>query len=424
MSETMRKLIYLVVVCFFFVPVKGQNPAYARKVVDTLCSPWFAGRGYLKDGDLKAAEYIKAQFTEAGLKPFGSSYFQKYGFTVNVFPTDPDIYIDGERLTPGLDFIPEAGCRTLSGTFELVWVDSQTIDDPRKYKKLVDDTRFRRSFLVLNNLNRVKEKTLLRKMRDNEFKAAGIIEVVTKLMWSVATRQDMFPSFQIRPGHISPSSKLIKVDVFSQISTHQTQNVAGFIKGLEKPDSFIVFTAHYDHLGMIGKSVYFPGANDNASGVAMLLDLASYYATHKPKYSVAFIAFAGEEAGLLGSYYYTQNPLFNLKSIRFLINMDLMGTGSKGITAVNATVYPDFFNKLEIANTAGNYLSPLNQRGKAQNSDHYFFSEMGVPCFFFYLMGDYPYYHDPDDKAEKLPMEKYTEAFLLIRDFVTELETP
>src|SRR6201999_64747 len=86
------------------------------------------------------------------------------------------------------------------------------------------------------------------------------------------------------------------------IRNYTSQNVIGYVKGKDNPDSFIVFTAHYDHLGQMGKKVYFPGANDNASGVAMLLSLARYYSKpeHKPKCSIVFIAFGGEEVALLG----------------------------------------------------------------------------------------------------------------------------
>ncbi len=84
------------------------------------------------------------------------------------------------------------------------------------------------------------------------------------------------------------------------------------IKGTAIPDSFLVFSAHYDHLGQMGKDIYFPGANDNASGTSMLLNLAKYYSQNRPKYSVLFIAFGGEEAGLIGSEYYVKNPLVPL----------------------------------------------------------------------------------------------------------------
>ena len=115
------------------------------------------------------------------------------------------------------------------------------------------------------------------------------------------------------------------------------------VKGTAQPDSFIFITAHYDHLGGMGKDTYFPGANDNASGDALLLSLAKYYVAHPAKYSIGFILFAGEEAGLVGSKYYTENPIVPLKNIRFLINTDLAGTGDEGITVVNATEFPNEF---------------------------------------------------------------------------------
>jgi Zn-dependent M28 family amino/carboxypeptidase len=168
---------------------------------------------------------------------------------------------------------------------------------------------------------------------------------------------------------------------------------------------------------MLGKEAMFPGANDNASGVAMMLDLARHYAKNPPPYSVVFIAFAGEEIGLIGSYYFVENPLIPLKKISLLINMDLMATGDEGLTAVNATVFPDLFENLKMCNTLGNYLPNIAPRGKAQNSDHYYFSEAGVPAFFFYLRGNYHHYHDVNDTYEELTLSKYKEAFQLILDF-------
>jgi Zn-dependent M28 family amino/carboxypeptidase len=196
--------------------------------------------------------------------------------------------------------------------------------------------------------------------------------------------------------------------------------VIGYIKGSQYPDSFIVFSAHYDHLGMMGKWALFPGANDNASGVAMMLDIMHHYAKSKPKYSIAFMAFSGEEVGLFGSYYYTQHPLFDLRQISMLINLDLMGTGDKGMTVVNATLFPKEFQDIQVINLTKDYLPTVNPRGKAQNSDHYFFSENGVKAFYFYLMGEYHYYHDVYDLPEVLTLSKYNEAFKLIVDFTDD----
>ena len=94
----------------------------------------------------------------------------------------------------------------------------------------------------------------------------------------------------------------LEVNIESKfIKSFPAKNLVGYIPGTDKQDSLIVFTAHYDHLGMLGSDKIFPGANDNASGVAILLYLAKYYAAHPAKYPVAFIAFSGEEPGLKGS---------------------------------------------------------------------------------------------------------------------------
>jgi aminopeptidase YwaD len=196
------------------------------------------------------------------------------------------------------------------------------------------------------------------------------------------------------------------------------------VQGSEQPDSFIVFTAHYDHLGQMGKDVYFPGANDNASGVAMLLNLAKYYSQpeNKPKYSIAFIAFGAEEVGLIGSAYFTMHPLFPLARIHFLINMDILGTGDEGITVVNATLHNPEFVKLKQLNDTNQYLPLIKPRGKASISDHHFFTERGVPCFYIYTLGGIKAYHDTCDQAATLPLTEYDDLFRLLRDFTSWLQ--
>jgi Zn-dependent M28 family amino/carboxypeptidase len=171
----------------------------------------------------------------------------------------------------------------------------------------------------------------------------------------------------------------------------------------------------------MGKDTYFPGANDNASGISLLLNLAHYYASHPAKYSIGFICFAGEEAGLLGSKYYTENPLVPLKNIRFLINTDLAGTGDEGITVVNATEFPREFAYMNAINDEDKLLIKIYPRGKAANSDHYFFTEKGVPAFFFYTMGGIKAYHDVFDKAETLPLNEHEDLFKLIVQFNQKL---
>ena len=167
----------------------------------------------------------------------------------------------------------------------------------------------------------------------------------------------------------------------------------------------------------MGKA-WFPGANDNASGISMLLELAHHYAQNPGKYSMAFIAFGGEEAGLIGSRHYTLYPLFPLENIKVLINLDLVGTGDDGMTVVNGSIFQKDFEKLVAINQDKQYMPTIKKRGTAANSDHYFFSKRGVKAFFFYTLGGIKAYHDIYDRAETLPLTRYTEFFQLMKDFI------
>jgi Zn-dependent M28 family amino/carboxypeptidase len=173
----------------------------------------------------------------------------------------------------------------------------------------------------------------------------------------------------------------------------------------------------------MGTDAYFPGANDNASGTAMLLNLAKYYSKpeNKPDYSIAFMSFSAEEVGLLGSKYYSENPLFPLKNIKFLINLDMVGTGSEGIKIVNSTVFKTEYDKLVKINEEKKYLKTISKRGEAANSDHYYFYKNGVRSFFIYTLGkEYKEYHNINDKPP-LPLTEYEDLFRLLRNFVKDL---
>ncbi|HAN76627.1 MAG TPA: arginyl aminopeptidase, partial [Bacteroidales bacterium] len=209
-------------------------------------------------------------------------------------------------------------------------------------------------------------------------------------------------------------------DIFieSRLQNTRTQNVIGYLPG--KSDSLIVFTAHYDHVGMMGNKTFFPGAHDNASGTAMVLDLARFYASkkEKPEYSMLFIFFAGEELGLLGSLYYVQNPVYPLENIKFLVNLDMISGGEKGIKVVNGSVFQSEFDTLSKLNKENNLLADVSIRGAAANSDHYYFYEKGVKCFFIYSLGAYSEYHTVNDKAVGLPLYEYEDIFNLLTLFV------
>ena len=129
-----------------------------------------------------------------------------------------------------------------------------------------------------------------------------------------------------------------------------------------------------------------------------------------------FIALTGEEVGLFGSKYFVDNPIIDLKKIKFLINLDMVGTGSSGISVVNATIFKEQFNKLKQINDDNNFITNISQRGAACNSDHCPFFEKGVPSFFIYTTGkEFNEYHNTKDKADSIPLTAYEGLFNLIK---------
>src|SRR5690606_4412105 len=143
-------------------------------------------------------------------------------------------------------------------------------------------------------------------------------------------------------------------------------------------DSFLAHTARYNHLEQMGAATVFPGASDNASGTALLLSLAQSLAQFPQRYSLLFIAFAGEEARLLGSKYFTENPLVDLKKIRFLLNLDILGDAAEGITVVNGEEFKQEFACLQSINRQlpesiirlqASTLLSMKEEGKAQSRE-------------------------------------------------------
>lgn len=362
----------------------AQDSIYARKIVDTLSSPYFWGRGYTKHGMQKAEKYLTAQFKTIGLTPMdGISYLQQFNYSVNTYPGKMKVSINGEKLIPGQDFIVSPGSRGIKKTVILI---------KKNNTHFIDTTN--RIMVILEN----------------------------KLTWSAEQKAADYTIIEVDKKSGQTLPKTIKVNIKNKlIKKFNTANICGIIKGTEHPDSVIIYTAHYDHLGGMGRKTFFPGANDNASGVAQVLSLAKYYKDHPPTYSIAFILFSGEEIGLLGSKYFTEHPLIPLKSIRFLINLDLEGTGIDGITIVNGAIYPNEFNVLKQINDKDNLLAKINARGKAANSDHYYFSKNDVPAFYIYTLGGIKAYHDIYDVSATLPMDKYLNIFKLILRFNDEL---
>lgn len=165
-------------------------------------------------------------------------------------------------------------------------------------------------------------------------------------------------------------------------------------------DESVVVTAHLDHLGKDGNVVY-PGANDNASGIAVMLAVAEALADVRLDRTVVLIAFSGEEAGLLGSKYFLEHPLIDLGQVAVLINLDLVGSGRNGIMVQGGQDYPLHERTMMDINRRL-FGFELSTRPNSPNSDQYYFNRAGVPAFFLYAYNGTVPYHSPDDTADRL----------------------
>lgn len=420
----MRRILLVAGLLFCWNALQAQNMERVKKYIDTLCSPVMHGRGYISKGDLLTATFIEEQFRGSNLKTFQNRYLQPFTLDINTFPGRVKLKVDKQTLTPGKDFIINPVSGKGRGKAEVIHLDTLIFTQPEARQKFLQ-SNFKKKAITYKPAYYAKLIELPEEYLNKMHEAKALLELhPEKLTASLSNKQMSHPSFEVISKNIPAEASKIKFILDAKlISGYQSQNVIGYIEGKVQPDSFVVFSAHYDHLGRMGKDTYFPGANDNASGISMLLELANFYAlpANQPDYSIAFIAFGAEEAGLVGSRHYVQHPVFPLPQIKFMINLDLVGTGDDGITIVNAVDLPDQFEKISQINREKGYFPKVNKRANAPNSDHYFFVAKGVKAVFIYTLGGIKAYHDVYDRPETLPLTRYKELFNLLIDFVDVL---
>jgi len=415
----MKWCILLVVLAFYTTAFSQKT--YAKSILDTLCSERYAGRGYVDNGVEKAASFIVNELRECGVSTYKNKpYLQEYSFGVNTFPYPIEIKLDEHVLVIGQDYLLNANSGTAQGTFNVFEYNSanfyQSGHKPSK------------SDIVVFNFTDLKNKDSISyfyQLANQTAQFAPVIWITTsKMMYSVGRYEMNYPLITI-DNKAYKKAETISLKINNKfVSNYKNNNVIGFIPPAKKcklkPTKYIVLSAHYDHLGKMGQAM-FPGANDNASGVAMLLSMAKHYIKNPSEYGIVLCFFSGEEAGLVGSEYFVHHPYFNLKKVKFQLNIDIMGGASEGITLVNGSVLKEQFELMETINFEKQYLPNLKKRGATANSDHHHFTKSGVPSFFIYSMGKVKNYHDINDKSENTPLTNFDEVQQLLLDFVKQL---
>jgi len=222
-----------------------------------------------------------------------------------------------------------------------------------------------------------------------------------------------------------PLGKKAHLEVAVERLHGASQNVVGRIEGSSKPDEVIVVGAHYDHLGMGGDGSLAPGvdaihngADDNASGTAGLLAVAAALQASKPARTVLLVAFGSEEAGLLGSKAFVEDPTTKRERFVAMVNMDMIGRkGDKPLLVGGAGTATEWAPILQATSDALALPLATQQDGMGP-SDHASFYGAGIPVFFLWT-GTHADYHKPTDDADKLDLEgaalSAKAAFLLVR---------
>ena len=415
----MRKICFLVLLLVGFSSF-SQSYNYAIYCKDTLTSPFMAGRAYIDNGDKKAAEFIRSELKENNVSLLGEDGFQSVPLKVNnILEANLYVGIKNRKLelgkeflvlgaSPSCDFIlKNEKAKVISTKAELEKLKPHKLKD----KVLIFNLGELSNYDVIRFLRTIKEKEHTPKL--------AIIQGQDKLQYYTGRNVMSFPVVQLRDKIFSKKINRLKLSIKSEFhENYQSQNVWARVEGTNYPDSTFVFVSHYDHLGKIGQT-YFPGANDNASGVSVLLDLAKYYASNPAECSIVFIFVTGEEIGLVGSTAAAENPLINLQKVKFLFNLDMVGTGSTGVAVINGQKERRAGELLQEINSENHWFSRVVLGEESCNSDHCPFVQKGVAAHFLFTYGcEYNEYHSVHDNGKELSFTKHIDFCNLLKEFV------
>lgn len=235
----------------------------------------------------------------------------------------------------------------------------------------------------------------------------------------------------LRPRSFAfPAELTVELTVDLRRETHPVYNVLAWLPGTT--NEFVIVGAHYDHLGLgqqysmepSRRGEVHPGADDNASGTAGVLALARWFAARPPpRRGILFIAFGGEEFGLLGSNYYLRNPVLPLSGAVAMVNLDMIGRIRDNKLYVGGTESSPGFKQL-VAGMNHNGASPFeiedDDTGDYGSSDHFALATAEIP-FLFFFSGLHPDYHTPRDTWDRINVPDAARLLQLVDRIVEHL---
>jgi hypothetical protein len=475
----MRKLLAILFLCSpVLLPAqkKDKNAEKMAKTITaddmkkhlyTIAGPEMEGRDTPSPGLEKAANYIEDHFKSLGLVPGNKGSYRQYYPLYKDSMLSSSFKVNGTAFELNKDFQPQTNNYSAEMRFaEVVFAgygisDGDKRDDYKDLKvagKLVmilDGTpadykpsqqgfsspgsAFGKLSTAMNKgavgllviYNNYPRKTM--NMSSN-WSMNGYRASQTPFTFSVSPAvaesimgeegKDIFA--KAKAGSLSSKTYTTKVDLSyaKEQKTTEVSNVVAVLEGTDKKDEYVFLTAHYDHVGKRADGTIYYGADDDGSGTTAVLELAQAFAEAKkagkgPRRSIVFMTVSGEEKGLWGSEYYSNNPIFPLEKTTVDLNIDMIGrTGSEYLKDKDSTNYVYIIgdDKLSsdlapITDQVNNTYSKMKLDRKYNDpndpnrfyfrSDHYNFAEKGIPIIF-YFNGTHADYHRPTDTPDKI----------------------
>ena len=413
----MKKLL-LLMLAVITVQLSAQDLAHYKKIVKELSSAKYQGRGYAEDGANKAGRWIAKEFTKIGADEV---VCQPFKLNINTFPGKMEMSIDGKKMVPGVDFTLREFNPSIKGDYNLYYIDTLNYDADKVFADLAS-AEYEGAMVVCDFMFSYKHMADFKKLQSKECSNVGLIytwEAPLKFYKAYGEVVREKPIIWVKPD-FPTDAKRVKVDMENEfLEGYECFNVIAKVEG-KSHDSCYVFTAHYDHLGKLGKKTYYPGAHDNASGTAAIITLAAHYAEHTPEYDMYFIAFSGEDANLRGSEWYAEHPLAPLSEIKYLFNLDMIADNYPNQYCEVSDVGMAGYERMEQINAERGYFKALDRSELADNSDHYPFAVRNVPCVFFMNEGGdaFKYYHTVYDTWKNAIFTNYEPTVKLIMEFL------
>jgi len=400
----------LILTCLLFVSVSGFtqdidkiiNATEVERIERILSSDEMQGRRTFSPAIDKAADFIAEEFKKAGIKPLnGNSFLQEFSMLrtkfISASGTINGKSVDSRDIValttkPELTANQSSGYEKLSvGPTEALYpVVQRLLTTKGNYFVRVDTAQMR----MFNSLKRFRQQSF-----PSEANIVLMLAMEEVNTWNVEFKQEL--------------------------SEMKLKNVVGIIPGKKKKDEYVIFSGHYDHIG-IGKAnaagdSIFNGANDDAAGTTAVIMLANYFAQKKDnERTLVFAAFTAEEIGGFGSQYFSKQ--FNSEKVIAMFNIEMIGTESKwGTNSAYITGYERTdMGKILEKNLEGSqfkfYPDPYPQQNLFVRSDNATLARLGVPAHTISTskMDSEKFYHTQDDEIETLDMKNMAEIIKAI----------